>query len=72
MAMVFTNFRSLASKSGKVSLLKFPVSSVGLCCDEQNNTLDWTKEEDQQRDQPPLDIVPGREAWYLMTKEEEK
>ena len=40
--MVFTDFRSLASKSGKVALVKFPVSSAGLCCEKQNNMVDWT------------------------------
>ena len=47
MAMVFTDFRSLASKSTKVSLL---------CCEEQNNRLDWTKEQVQQRDPGPATL----------------
>ena len=71
MAMVYTDIRSLASKSAKVSLLKFPVSSAGLCCERQNNMLDWTKKQVQLRDQPPRGIVPSRESCTLDDKEEE-
>lgn len=72
MAMVFTDIRSLASKSAKVSLLKFPLSSAGLCFEMQNNMVDWTKEQVQLSEQSPLlGILPGREALYLMIKEEE-
>ena len=72
MAMVFTDIRSLASKSAKVSLLKFSLSSAGLCFEMQNNMVDWTKEQVQLSEQSPLlGIVPGREALYLMIKEEE-